>query len=109
MIQAKAERADGKGEVIGSYLAPDRISWIRYDIEEERFEYPTAEIKPETIRYQINGEWYSVEEIESMQKENARLREAISQADEILQELEDYTHGAIGDKITVARIKLKVK
>lgn len=46
-------------------------------------------------------------EVDQLKVELERLKGNASSCDDILQELEDYTHGALGDKITIARIKLK--
>lgn len=65
-MRARAKRTDNGKTVEGSYLAPDRISWIRYDEERMEFEYPTATIDPSTLEYQIGSEWYTMDELEQI-------------------------------------------
>lgn len=48
-ILFRGKRVDTGEWVEGSYLAPDRISWIRYDEERMEFEYPTVKVNPATV------------------------------------------------------------
>jgi len=48
-IKFRGKRIDNGEWVYGSYLAPNRISWIRYDEESMEFKYPTAQIDPSTV------------------------------------------------------------
>ena len=136
-MKARAKRNKKDKDYVYGFLHQDgKHSYIFQDQTEKGITgsvlKPThVKVDPSTIEYQINGEWLSEEEIQNrcaitknlcdwvfdqkewietsnqLKEENARLRADLKSVDEILEELEDYTHGAIGDKITVARIKLK--
>ena len=67
--QFKADRLDGKGEVIGAYYKDAKGHLIVVhsftDLSNNNEIYVSAyQINPETLKQKIGDEWYSMEEVE---------------------------------------------